>query len=269
VSTPARALTELLGDAVTTVASAEEAAAELDRLLHDEDQRRAAAARGRAALTTEHTYAARLFTILRTAGFDLPDQRRSDVAALVVVGDAAAFARLAGEIAEQRLAPQEVLVGSPADLAVDGPLANLRDGLPGTRVRLVHQQAELPYSQRARELAALSTTTWVAPLAEGRSYPADHLEALMGCTAYGDIEVAGRDDGPRLTATEQHTYVDLLHPDTAIARRDDVARWGWPDAPDGLAAWFRRGARLYRAEDPVAEKAQWTPPGRASRSTQS
>jgi hypothetical protein len=241
VSTPARAITALLGDAVTIVASPEEATGALERLLSDDAQRRAMSERGRRAVLGTHTYAERLWTILATAGFDLPDRRKPDVTALAVTNGGAAFARVAEAIASQRLTPDEVIVGAPADAEVEGALTTLRHG---TRVRLVHQDRAGDASARTRELATMASTAWVAPFAEDRPYDAGHLEGLMACTEFGDAEVVGG-EAPSGGA---HTFVDALDPAMAIARRDEVARWGWPQAADGLGAWFRRGARLYLAE---------------------
>jgi hypothetical protein len=250
ISTPARAVTALLGDAVTIVASPEEATAALDRLLHDDDHRRTISRRGRDAVLGRHTYADRLWTILTTAGFDLPERRHSDVTALAVASGAEAFTRTVEAIGAQWLQPDEVLVGAPADAAVDEALGALRRALPEVKVRLVHQEPGAGRSARTRELAMIASTPWVAPFAEGHAYHPAHLEALMACTGFGEAEVVGAEPAPTAGDAEAHTFVAAVAPATAIARRDQVARWGWPEAADELAAWFRRGARLYLAEGP-------------------
>src|SRR4051794_7775125 len=254
VSTPARAMTALLGDAVTVVASPEEAAAALERLLHDDAFRRARSARGRHAVLGTHTYGERLWTILTTAGFDLPARRRSDVTALAVTTEAAAFRRVAEEIGAQRLAPAGGLPGPPAGEPVDEALDALRRAIPDGKVRLVHQERSAGTSERTRELASIASTTWVAPFAAERAYGPGHLHALMTCTGFADLEVVGAEPAAR-SAADPHTFVDALLPATALARRDEVARWGWPEGADGFGAWFRRGSRLYLAEPAAAPQA--------------
>lgn len=262
VSTPARAISTLLGDAVTIAASPEEATAALERLLHDDEYRRTVSERGRRAVLGTHTYGERLWTILATAGFDLPEQRRSDVTALAIVTDGPAFRAVAEGIGAQRVAPEEVLVGAPADAAVDEALEVLRRALPQAKVRLVHQERAAGASERMRELATIASTSWVAPFATDRTYDAGHLEALLACTRFGDAEAIGAEPA---AAGDPHTFVDALLPPAAIARRDAVAAWGWPDASDGLRTWFRRGARLYLAEGAGATAASGAPEQAAER----
>ena len=246
LSTPARAIPALLGDAVTIVASPRRRPRRSSGCSTTTSTGRPSSARGRRAVLGTHTYAERLWTILATAGFDLPARRRSDVTALAIAGDQASFRRAVDGIGIQSLPPEEVLIGAPVEAAVDEALDTLRRALPDATVRMVHQEQAAGASERLRELATIASTAWVAPFAADRAYAPGHLELLMACTAFGEAEAIGAD--PAAGASDPHTFVDALLPATAIGRRDAVATWGWPESADGSGAWFRRGARLYLAE---------------------
>lgn len=87
VSTPGAALAALLGEGVVAEAGDEEAAAAaLERLLGDEDERARRARAARRAVFAAHTYAERLATIAETAGLDGSPLRRRPFAAPVAVG---------------------------------------------------------------------------------------------------------------------------------------------------------------------------------------
>jgi hypothetical protein len=68
ISTPNDQLTALLGDAVPIVSDAEGARDELERLLGDEDERAATAAKAALALASDHGYRRRLEQLARVAG---------------------------------------------------------------------------------------------------------------------------------------------------------------------------------------------------------
>ena len=246
VSTPARALDELLPGRVAVASTLEEATAHIDRLLHDATHRRQVALAGRRAVLSRHTYAHRFTEILRVAGFSAPDPTPR-ASALVLVETAELAARTLAAIGDAAEHVAELVVGLPLEVALDGPLEALGALAPGLPLRLVHQADAVDERERFRELAALARSPWVLPLRPGIAFRTEDLRELVSCTTYAEAEVIGSADPRGAAPSREQTFVGDLDPTFTVAARDDVAAIGWPEVA-GLSEWARRGKRLYRAD---------------------
>ena len=234
--------------AATAAGSAEQAAGQLA----------AAAAAGPRGMTEikavlhelfeEHTVPARLAELGRLA--DLPPRpvpgRR--VAIFAGVRDAAHAARLAAQVLDQRLRPQEVLVWLEGDLARTGPGNAAADAAAREQIgralgplnaagitASVVTGAGLPAAARA------AVSPWAAEWDPQVAYPASYLLELM-CA----LECA-RADAVGYAAGSDYVFTDTLDP--AVARTE-LFREGAPPR----STWGRRGLRLFAvapAESPV------------------
>lgn len=79
VSTPARGITEIFGDAVTTVSSPEEASQEIGRLMHDDSHWLDVSRRGILRVGARHLYRDRLLQVASAAGVHLSRDKEKSV----------------------------------------------------------------------------------------------------------------------------------------------------------------------------------------------
>jgi len=267
VSTPSVGLERTFGDLVPTVENGESARNAIERLLSDGERRKAVADAGRRLVLGEHTYRHRLAAVAEALGHRVDLDARERVAALVMVDEPDALTALEyeGLAAEDGAAmPSETLVGVVGGApSTDDVERRLPAGLRAKRIRIVDQDADVPAAERWRDLARLATAPWVAFIRPGHRYRPRHLSDLILASRFAAAEVIGsalvRPSSSNGAAPEQ-LYVEAVHPDSAIARREVIAVHGWPGTPseaaEVMSRWHREGVRLYGAEADLSDQSR-------------
>lgn len=249
LSTPSAAVEGFFGDLVPVAADREEATAQLERLLGDDEHRRLLAARGQQQVLGAHTYRDRLAELTATVGFDVPVGTREETAALVATVAAGELEEAVDSLLAQSLTPDEVLVGQVGEVTEGRALDRLAAQLPSARIRMLTQDGDATRSQRLRELARLASVPWVAPIAPTLRYAPDHLRDLVACTRFAEAEVIGFAPTAALERGEgAHRYTDAVAPHAALATRDLVAARGWPRDETEMRGWFAHGVRIYAGD---------------------
>jgi spore maturation protein CgeB len=261
VSTESLGVVETFGDLVNVVETPEQARQALERLLGDDEYRRDLAIRARRLVLSEHTYAHRLAAVGRAVGYPVNAYEGERAAAVVLVDDvedARAIRTLMAAVSSQTRPPAELLIGLGMQTSVAGDLQELSDGSDDLRVRVVQQDPGASRSQRFGELASLATSPWVAVLHTSHSYGPEHLRDLLNSTRFAHADVFGSasfelTSGDSRGAPDlEQRFTELVHPHSALVRRELIADRGWPDempvAWEALRAWFRDGVRFYSGD---------------------
>jgi hypothetical protein len=262
VSPPSAALEHAL-DGLAVIADGPDAAqGAIEALVAGADARERRAREARRLVLAEHTYANRLLPIAEAAGLEIhAEDARPAVAVLVdSLADAGRLGSLCARLADQSLAPAEVLVGTAIDEPLDAELEPLRGrpvrfprsadgvdrtGSPGTaapRVTVLAQDGRASAPERHRELACLSGAAWVAILRPTVRCDRHHLRDLVDESLSADADVVGAPIGD----APARAFSDGVDPEAVLARRDAIARIGWSfERPDGLSPppWMTEAAR--------------------------
>jgi Asp-tRNA(Asn)/Glu-tRNA(Gln) amidotransferase C subunit len=243
LATPAGGISQTFGELVPTAGNEQEAAALLKRLVTDETYRRALSVRARQLVLSDHTYAIRLARIASTADLPAVDTGLPAIAALALIDDLSQRDSIEDVMLAQDRAAEEIVVGVIGDLAGQ-PLARTLEQFGSDRVHVIAQPAEMPRSQRWRELAGRSAATWVAPIFAGTPYPPHHLRDVAACTAFADASVIFSPAERR----DEHRYVQGGDPRYALCERALVSDLGWAEAADEQRQWFASGVRFYAGD---------------------
>lgn len=250
VSTASVALNSTFGELAAIVEDGPEAERALEWLVGDEDARRRRAAAARRLVLSEHTMRHRLRTIALAAGCPVvgADVEVAVVLLLDRLEEVAGLGFLADAIAQQSRPAAEVLIGLSRPLDLAGELSLLGRS-PGPPVRVVAQEHDTPRGERYAELAAMSSSPWVAVMHPAHRYGRHHLRDLGDCTRFARADAVGTPvalnrDGVegRPDPAGEHWFVPVIHPQSALARRELVADRGWPD--ELPSAWSRLRAAL-------------------------
>jgi hypothetical protein len=259
LSTGSLGVANIFGDLVPIVETPEEAAEALERLLGDEEYRRRLVIPARRLVLGEHTYRRRLAAIAAAAGYDVSAEAGEEFAVLVLVNDvdqARDLSSLVKAISEQTTGPSELLIGVGAETSVVGDLQRLSDVADDLRVRVTQQDAK-SRMDRYRELAAMAASPWVAVVHTAHSYGKHHFADLLACTRFTSVDVIGAasfatTSGEAINPDLEHRFADFVHPHSALARREVIAKRGWPDEMPSawatLNAWRREGVRYYSGD---------------------
>jgi hypothetical protein len=239
LSTPSVGMEELFGDLVPVARTEEEASHELASLLEDDERRRTIALRGQQLVLGSHTYRDRLQTMAEEAGFEV-SKDGEDVAALALVEDRTGLDSLLTELERQRRPVDETLVGVAGDSSFTAEVRDRLANLQGGASKVIAQSATDSNSARLRELAALATSHWVAPLSPG----SPQLDVLLTCARFSEAQVIGFAGG----ASRANAYDGPVSPRLAIAERDLAAHRGWPADESEMRRWLAQGVRIYAAE---------------------
>jgi len=245
VTTESVGIAEMFGDIVPIVESEDEGRDVIGRLLTDHAHRGELIRRGRRLVLSQHTYRERLATIARTVGYPASTADDGGFSAVVPINDASALDRLAEIVASQQRRPDEIIVGVPTDALAEHAVQRLAGSGGDITIRTIVQTAgSAEHDERMRELAALATRPWLAPLDVQAEYDPHHFEDLSISTTFADADVVGSPT----TVAAANRYVSELHPTSALVRRDVLTKVGWPSASADLAPLFWRGLRLYAGD---------------------
>lgn len=246
VSTPSAAVEEIFGELVPVGGDEEEAGLRLEDLLPDRERRSRLADRGQRFVLGAHTYRDRLAELVSALGFDLSAGGAEEAAVLLLATEDGGLGEAVDSLLEQSLAPNEVLIGTVGEPAAERDLARLERRFPGARIRTIAQGRDARSSERFRQLARLSTSPWVAPMAPTLRYGPHHLRDLVACTRFADAEAIGFAPA---AAGGPHRFAEAVPPHAALAARDLVAARGWPRDEAAMRRWFAQGVRIYAGEE--------------------
>ncbi|MFZ0387301.1 MAG: glycosyltransferase [Solirubrobacteraceae bacterium] len=244
LSTESVGISAMFGDLVPIVESPEQAKTELKRLLHDDTYHAELTGRARRLVLSEHTYRQRLAGIAKTAGFELSSTAGEEIGALALIDEPSGLRSIAAALLAQSRAPEEILVGLGMQSDIGGGVDRLVERFGAERVRTVVQEESTDRHERWRELAALTTASWVAPLTPGAPYGEHHLRDLSGCTTFASADVIG----VAPAEAQAHRYVKSAPPAAALSTRALIAQHGWMEDVSQQRRWFEDGVRFYAGE---------------------
>jgi SAM-dependent methyltransferase len=277
LSTESAGVANIFGDLIPMVETPDEATETLERLLGDEEERRRHVVPARRLVLGEHTYRKRLAAIAATAGYEVSAEAGEEFAVLMLVDDveqARGVRPLVSAISEQTTLPAEFLIGVGTRTSVAGDLQQLSDASHELRVRVTQQDSDTSRMERFRELAAIAASPWVAVVHTAHAYGREHFTDLLACTRFTTAEVIGSaafglSSGETFNADLEHRFADYLHPHSVLAKRELVAKRGWPDGMPSawgtLEGWRHEGVRYFSGdrENFRADPALGLPPRRA------
>lgn len=233
VSSPSAGVSELFGDVVAVVDSAEAARASIARFLDDDEHRLTVAARGIRRVHLAHTYEDRMRDVLAAVGCPTPP--REHHALVTRVRSTAELERLAGllETQEHPLDEKLIVTELPPD-AVRSALAS--------EVRVVHPSGE----ERAtfREAAHRIASPRVVCLAIQHELGPAAIASLVACARFAGSDLVGH--APHAA----HRTVPALHPHAIAMSRETLVRCGWSarDADLALLESVYRDLTKYAAD---------------------
>ena len=236
VSTPSLGMEQMLGDVVDVVTDPVEAEQAIRALLTDDDHWHRRSRAGIRKVMREHTYAHRLATVARHAGYDV-DVSEPSIALVVLDDDDPALFRVVHDLAEDG-AVSEVLFGTDRHSSPN----------PHPSVTRVAQATGATADERFRDLAERAGAEWLLVASGVSNLGVCDVEDLRATLNYAHASVVGRagEDGT------PHRYVTNVSPSPVLLRRDVVAEHGWSldqqraeAIQSGLVA---RGHRIYAAD---------------------
>ena len=260
VSTPARAIDELLGrEVVQVVSSAEEARAVLQRLLADDGWRERLGLTGQRLIAAGHTYAHRLHEIASRLGFQVDAPQPPRISAILWPrGDSDPGAAAAALYPSGDVGVEFVVVARTGEAAATRE--RLR-GLARDESVLVLESASPADGAWWQESVKASSGDYLTLLAPGDHYGPRYLDDLVRALSYADADAVGKacflsvGEGSEVTVTGQgceYAYTPRLLPAAMLAKRDLAAQLGWPGDrlhdPSLLESWAGAGARLFSAD---------------------
>lgn len=256
-----RAVSETFGDLIPTVHSSEETAATLRTLLENPELRDRQAHLAMRLVLSEHTYAHRVSTVLRTVG--LPDDRPWPTVSVVAVASGAGQAgHLIEQTARQLTRPgQLVLVLSEPGLDPTVAERKAREAGIGEVLVLTGPVGASPGELLAAGIER-ADGRFVAMLGGDAVYGPHYLSDLLHVFDYSEAEGAGKlahyVHTPATGATalryadREHRYASALTPGTLLLPRDLLRAYRMPfgaDPETGLChALTADGVRLYGAD---------------------
>jgi uncharacterized coiled-coil protein SlyX len=258
LTTESEGVERTFGELVPVATTPDQATEALTHLIHDDDYRREIVVPARRLVMTEHTYRQRLALIGQTMGYSVSAALGDGIAALALIDDADQARKvsdLVAAISSQRSVPGEFLIGLGLETSVAGDLHELSDARSDVRVQVVQQDQGGERTKRFRELASLASSPWVGIVDPAHHYGEYHFMDLLVCTRFAQADVIGSaafdviSDAASTQDDLELSYVDSVHPHSAIASRKLVVNRGWPDRMPGagetLRDWSRHGIRFF------------------------
>lgn len=264
LSTPSAALHELVGDAVLEASDEPTATDALELLLGNAGERRRRTRAARRAVMSRHTYEHRLAAIAEVAGLGDRIDQGPAIAALAIADGADAARRLARALAAQDAAPDELVIGTQAEAAID--VGGLERLLPATRVRTARLDGATVGSRAGangggadapagalKALAAATDAPWVLPMPAAASLRPHVVSDMRAALRFVDADAIGTAPAAGGQAPIEHRETDAVDPRATLARRELVEARGWPAAdggedPPAMAGWSDDGVRMYAAD---------------------
>jgi Glycosyl transferases group 1 len=284
LTTESEGVERTFGELVPVVTTPDQATEALTNLIHDDVYRREIVVPARRLVMTQHTYRQRLGQIAQTMGYSVSTDLGDGIAALALIDDAdqaRMVSDLVAAISSQRSVPAEFLIGLGLETSVAGDLHELAEARSDVRVQVVQQDQGGERTNRFRELASLASSPWVGIVDPAHHYGEYHFMDLLVCTRFADADVIGSaafeviSDAASTQDDLELSYVDSVHPHSAIASRKLVVNRGWPDrmpnAGETLREWSSHGVRFFsgNATNFRADPALGLPPRAAARAVES
>lgn len=227
VSTPSRAIDQLLGDVVVTVDRADDALAAVEHLVHDPEHRDRVGHLGYRAVMSRHTYGHRVDDVLERLGLATrPPAPR--VAVLAPTNRPEFLHRLLGNYAAQRDVDSELIVLTNSD-AFDRSAVDARVGaLPNARA--IHLPASLTMGECLNVGLDATDARFVAKFDDDDHYGAYYLADSLLVHRFVDAAVVGKKsfyahlEGPDETLLRfpghEFSFVNRVSGSTMILDRD-------------------------------------------------
>ncbi|MBS3941900.1 MAG: glycosyltransferase [Actinobacteria bacterium] len=217
VSTPSLGMTELFGDLIPVVETAEAAEAAIRTLLTDDDAWHRHSAGGLRAVLGEHTYQHRLARIAAFTGLELTPYAERRATLLLLDDDRDEAYGLCTELLAQGV-DLPIAVGTAAP-----------ERFTALKVATVRQDATTDQPARWRQLADRVETPFVIP-ADPLTTPVALLDLAQGLRLTESSAVGFRKDGPAWR------HVDTVATGAVAVRREHVVEHGWHNGADAGAA---------------------------------
>jgi spore maturation protein CgeB len=263
VSTPSRALDEIFGELVPTVASTEEAEPVLEALLDDDERWRDLTERGIRFVLSKHTYRHRLAQIAATLGFAEAADPHEQVAAFATVRDLGEARVVVDTVSKQTAPVRELILGAGKGVE-DVEVEALAGRTPDLSVRLLTQLDGASQRARARDLAQLTDADWLWAVDPSHPADPDQLLDLASCLTFAEADAIGESLPDASDGAGLHRFTSQINPRGALVRRVVVAERGWDleATADELRTWVAQGLRFYCARRPAAGAATARAPER-------
>lgn len=189
VSTPSRAIDELLGDAVVTVDTQADAKAAVERLISDSDHRDRVGHLGYRAVLTRHTYRHRVDEILVRTGLGQPSPAPR-VAVLAATNRPQHLDRLLANFAAQRDVDAELVVLTNAD-GFDRADVDRRVAAIGN-ARAIHLDASLTLGECLNVGLDSTGARFIAKFDDDDHYGPNYLRDALLVHLYVDAAISGK-----------------------------------------------------------------------------
>lgn len=265
VTTPSRAIAELFPpDEVFVVGSRAEARNTIRALVRSEQLRDRSTHRGQRRIWREHTYGARVQSVLHSVGLaESPVVPRASVTALVSTRRPHRMDQVLRTVGAQTGVPVQLallthgFVLDEADLRVRAKEAGIEE------LVLLTADSGVPLGGCLNRLLAAADGDVVAKMDDDDLYGPQYLSDQLYAMEYSGAEVVGKQahymylEGMDATilrfADREHRYTDRVTGPTIVARRDLASATPFPEVGRGEDSAFLRdvvdaGARIYSAD---------------------
>jgi Glycosyl transferases group 1/DUF based on E. rectale Gene description (DUF3880)/Glycosyl transferase family 2 len=189
VSTPSRAIDELLGDAVITVDTRADSRAAIDRLVSDPDHRDRVGHLGYRAVMSRHTYGHRVDQILSTVGI-APQRPSPNVTVLASTNRPERLDRLIDNFIRQRDVDAELIVLTNSSGFDRAEVDRRLDSIAGARA--IHLPESLTTGECLNAGLAATDARFIATFDDDDHYGAHFLHDSLLVHLYVDAAIVGK-----------------------------------------------------------------------------
>ena len=260
VSTPSRAIDELLGDAVITVDTQADSRAAIDRLVSDPDHRDRVGHLGYRAVMSRHTYGHRVDQILSTVGI-APQRTSPKVAVLSAPNRPEQLDRLIDNFLRQRDVDAELVVLTNSSDIDRADVDRRLDSIAGARA--IHLPGSLTTGECLDAGLAATDARFIATFDGDDHYGAHFLHDSLLVHLYIDAAIVGKktffayledaDETILRSPGNEFTDADRVRGSTIVIDRDvfDGARFAALDRGEDIAVCeqaLRRGLVIFSAD---------------------
>lgn len=243
----------LLGDFAKVVDSEEAAKKELARLLTDEDYHGRVAHLGYREVMTNHTYTARIASILREAGIPAPPDEAPLVSILAASNRPDRLDNIIQNYQRQVHPRVELILLVNSDQYDMNEVKRRLEQIPNARV------FKVPQSQTLADCLNLglehASGSFLAKFDDDDLYGAHYLSDLLLCTRFTDAAILGkRSYYCHLEASNQtalrfgrnvHKHVNFVHGATLLMKREIFGKLRFTPVRQGTDTVLQRAAALY------------------------
>ncbi|MCU1429896.1 MAG: hypothetical protein JWL83_3896 [Actinomycetia bacterium] len=261
ISTPARGITELLGDAVIVTDTADDTRRAVERVVHDHDYRDQVGQRGYRHVMAHHTYSHRIDTLLDFARVS-PLQHREPLVSVLCSSMRPERAEAVFEaFARQTYAARELIFVTNAAGFDTDLLHRLASRVANTKILHVDPAATLGECLNAA--LDVSSGRYVAKWDDDDTYGPEYLRDALLAFRYADAAVVGKttfyaymestDATVLREPGREFSYVNRVAGGTIVADRDQVGSIRFASLPRGTDTRFLQdcreaGLRIFSAD---------------------